>query len=357
LVVEENRKKFRSTGVFRKLFSRAAARQLTTVGPRQCHRKAKTHIDNPQLSATVVGFVERDAEFICMKLLAKFNLILLVIFGVGGLLICELAYSFLIRNARREVIDQAELMVASARAVRDYTAEDLKPLLEQNPRHRVRFLAETIPFYAATTTFMKVRKSYPEYAYKEATLNPTNPEDRASDWEADIIRDLRDHPDKERADGRRQTPYGEALFLAHPIKVDPPCLECHSTPAAAPHAMLAVYGSANGFGWTPKEIVGAQIITVPMSVPLAIANQAFRSLLVALVLTLLTAILALDAGVYWLVIRPLKIVSQTGDRISKGEKNVAPLEVSGNDEIASVTASFNRMQVSLAKAFAMLAEE
>jgi HAMP domain-containing protein len=291
-----------------------------------------------------------------MKLLAKFNLILLVIFGTGGLLICQFAYTFLIRNARREVLAQAELMVAGTRAVRDYTADDLSPLLQQNPRHKVRFLAETIPFFAATTTFNMVRKSYPEYSYKEATLNPTNPEDRASDWEADIIGQLRDHPEQQEVVGERDTPSGQALYLAHPIKVDPACLECHSVPSAAPHAMLAVYGSANGFGWKPNEIVGAQIISVPMSVPVAIANQAFRSLVVALLLTLLLAILALDAGVYWLVIRPLRIVSESGDRISKGDKNVPPLVVSGKDEIASVIESFNRMRVSLTKALAMLEE-
>ena len=291
-----------------------------------------------------------------MKLLAKFNLILVVIFGAAGLLIAQFAYSFLIRNARREVLAQAELMVAGTRAVRDYTADDLSPLLQQNPRHKVRFLAETIPFFAATTTFNMVRKSYPEYSYKEATLNPTNLEDRASDWEADIIRELRDDPEQQQVVGERDTPSGQALYLAHPIKVDPPCLECHSVPSAAPHAMLTVYGSANGFGWKPNEIVGAQIISVPMSVPVAIANQAFRSLVVALLLTLLLAILALDAGVYWLVIRPLRIVSDSGDRISKGDKNVPPLVVSGKDEIASVIESFNRMRVSLTKALAMLEE-
>ena len=42
-----------------------------------------------------------------MKLLAKFNLILLVVFGAGGILICELAYGFLISNARREVLAQS----------------------------------------------------------------------------------------------------------------------------------------------------------------------------------------------------------------------------------------------------------
>ena len=291
-----------------------------------------------------------------MKLLAKFNLILVVIFGAAGLLIAQLAYSFLIRNARREVLAQAELMVAGTRAVRDYTADDLSPLLQQNPRHKIRFLAETIPFFAATTTFNMVRKSYPEYSYKEATLNPTNLEDRASDWEADVIHELRDHPEQQQVVGERDTPSGQALYLAHPIKVDPPCLECHSVPSAAPHAMLTVYGSDNGFGWKPNEIVGAQIISVPMSVPVAIANQAFRSLVVALLLTLLLAILALDAGVYWLVIRPLRIVSDSGDRISKGDKNVPPLVVSGKDEIASVIESFNRMRVSLTKALAMLEE-
>jgi hypothetical protein len=60
-----------------------------------------------------------------MTLLGKVNLILLVILGVGGFLICQLSYSFLIRNARREVMDQAELMVASTQAVRDYTEQDL----------------------------------------------------------------------------------------------------------------------------------------------------------------------------------------------------------------------------------------
>ncbi len=79
--------------------------------------------------------------------------------------------------------------------------------------------------------------------------------------------------------------------------------------------------------------------------------------MVILVLTLLTCIFALDAAVYWFVIRPLRVVCDSGDRISKGEKGVPPLVVSGSDEIASVTTSFNRMRVSLAKALAMLEQE
>jgi protein-histidine pros-kinase len=94
-----------------------------------------------------------------------------------------------------------------------------------------------------------------------------------------------------------------------------------------------------------------------MSVPVAIANRAYHRLLFFLALTMIVAILALDAGVYWFVIRPLRIVSDTADRVSRGEKYIPPVQIKGKDEIATVAASFNRMQVSLAKALRMFDEQ
>jgi HAMP domain-containing protein len=289
-----------------------------------------------------------------MKLLTKFNVILLVLFGAGGAIISQVIHSFLIDNAEREVLQQAELMMASAMSVRDYTSSDLRPLLELNPEHKKRFLAETVPAFGAMSTFNKLKQSYPDYAYREAALNPTNPEHRATDWERDIISYLRDHPDQKQFKGQRETPVGPLMYLATPIAAGPPCLECHSNPAAAPPAMITTYGSNNGFGWQPGSVVGAQIVSVPMSVPLAKAKQAFRLLLTYLIVTLVATIIVIDAAVYFIVIRPLKLVSDAADRVSKGETNQPPLPVKGSDEIAAVTASFNRMQLSLAKAFKML---
>lgn len=289
-----------------------------------------------------------------MKLLTKFNLILLVLFGTGGLVISYVTYTFLIANARREVLQEAELMMASAKSVRDYTSSDLAPLLEQNPQHKTRFLAETVPAFGAISTFNKLRQKYPDYTYREATLNPTNLEHRAVDWETDVIGYLRDHSEQKEVTGERETATGPSLYLATPIMADPPCLECHSSPAAAPPAMIATYGSNNGFGWKPGTVVAAQIVSVPMSVPVQKAKQAFHLLLIYLAITLIATVVVLDAGVYFIVIRPLKLVSDAADRVSKGEANLPPLPVKGSDEIATVTASFNRMQVSLAKAIKML---
>jgi methyl-accepting chemotaxis protein len=289
-----------------------------------------------------------------MKLLTKFNLILLVLFGVGGLIISQVTYTFLFDNARREVLQEAELMMASAKSVRDYTSSDLRPLLEQNPLHKTRFLAETVPAFAALSTFSRLKQMYPDYTYREATLNPTNLEHRATDWEADVIGYLRDHADQDHVSGERPTPMGPYLYLATPLAADPPCMECHSRPDAAPAAMIATYGSSHGFGWKPGSIVAAQIVSIPMSVPLHNAKRAFNLILLYLVITLIATIFVLDAAVYFIVIRPLKLVSDTGDRVSMGEVNLPPLPVKGGDEIATVTASFNRMHVSLAKALKML---
>lgn len=288
------------------------------------------------------------------KLLTKFNLILLVVFGTGGLIISLVSYNFLIDNARREVMQEAELMRASARSVRDYTSSDLAPLLEQNPQQQKRFLPETVPFFAATRTFSNLRKQYPDYSYREVALNPTNPEDRATDWETDVIGYLRDHPEQKEVRRERETAVGTSMYLATAIVAEPQCMQCHSQPAAAPAVMISSYGSSNGFGWKAGEIIGAQIVSVPMSVPVGKAKQAFHILLIYLIITLVVAILVLDAAVYLIVIRPLKLMSNTADRVSKGEMNVPPLPVKGSDEIAVVTESFNRMQLSLAKAFKML---
>src|SRR3974390_737767 len=130
-----------------------------------------------------------------MKLLTKFNLVLLVFFGISGFLISHLAYQFLMQNARAQVLQQAELMMASARSTRDYTSEQIKPLLLKNPEHETTFLPQTVPAFAATSIFNSIRKSYPEYTYREATLNPTNLIDRAEDWEADLVHYFSEHPD------------------------------------------------------------------------------------------------------------------------------------------------------------------
>ncbi len=289
-----------------------------------------------------------------MKLLTKFNIVLIIFFGAGGLLIAKLAKDFLLNNARDQVVQQAELMMASAKATRDYTNDQIKPLLLKNPDHETNFLPQTVPAFSAITVFTSMRKNYTDYSYREATLNPTNLVDRAEDWEADIVRYFEDHPNDKQLFGERDTPTGRQLYLAKPMRAAASCLECHSEPSVAPPAMIRKYGPNNGFGWQLNQVIAAQIVSVPMTVPDAIAQKAYRNLLLFLMAVFVVTILALDGALYWLVIQPLHKVSQSANRVSRGDTDVPTLEVRGKDEIADVTSSFNRMRVSLVKALKML---
>ena len=129
----------------------------------------------------------------------------------------------------------------------------------------------------------------------------------------------------------------------------------YAPPAAyAPPAIVKTYGSVSGFGWQESETGAAQIVSVPMAVPIQIARAAFRTLVVYLIVGCLLSLATIDAAVLLLVIRPVRKLSGMADRISTGDMSLDELPVRGHDEIAALTASFNRMFVSLQKAFRML---
>lgn len=289
-----------------------------------------------------------------MRLLLKFNLILIIIFGAATVVAGYLARNFLQQTAHDQVLQQARLMMGSAGAMRTYTTKQVGPLLQEHQKQINSFLAQTVPAYAATESFNYLHGDYPDYTYKEATLNPTNLRDRAVDWEADIIQIFRTHADEKEFTSERDTPAGRALFLAKPIVAAGPCLECHSTWRAAPAAMIRIYGKNNGFDWKMGDTVGAQIISVPMSVPLGIADRAFRSLMLSLGGVFLGTLLLLDLAIVMIVIRPVTRLSVAADQISKGDLNVPELPAKGSDEISQLAQSFNRMYLSLVKAIRML---
>jgi HAMP domain-containing protein len=291
-----------------------------------------------------------------MRLLAKFTLLFILVLGSGQALAGFFVYRFLETNARDEVIQQARLMLQSALSMRHYTETEITPLLDTPQMIQTRFLPQTIPFYAATESFNTFRHYYPDYAYKEATLNPTNPRDRAVDWEADVIAQFRNNPSMKELIGQRSTPVGSSLFLGRPIVAQKECLVCHSTPDVAPASMVKIYGTANGFGWQNQDVIGAQIVSVPTSVAEAAAKKAFRSLMICLGGLSALTLLLLNLALYVTVIRPVSKLSRVADEISHGNLEVRMPETKGSDEIAMLGRSFNRMYVSLTKAMRLLEE-
>ena len=291
-----------------------------------------------------------------MKLLLKFNIVFLVVFAIGLAVTSVITRNLLERNAQEEVLQHARFMLEKALAVRSYTSTQVAPLLETQMKYA--FLPQSVPAFSATEVLAKLQKNHPEYSYKEATLNPTNPRDRAVEWEADVIGEFRKSPDAKEFVGQRETPAGRALYIARPIRItDGACLRCHSTIEAAPRTLVDKYGPANGFGWQLNEVVGAQLVSVPMTVPLARAHDAW-----ALFMGMLSAVFAVIAVVlnlmsWWLVIRPVTHLARIADRVSRGEMSAPAFSASTRDEIGRLAASFSRMRKSMVHALRLLERE
>jgi hypothetical protein len=279
-----------------------------------------------------------------MKLL-KFNLIFIPFLAVSLGAVTDIARTLLFEDARQRVIQNARIIMEASLSSRTYTTKQVAPLLQQKdfwfqtsmaelrktieempgtpdpaPVKDLRakdrknvalgqqrlldfqqqllrsvkdrseqladadFPPQSIPAFAATEIFNHLGETFPGYFYKEAAPNPTNPRDRATDWESDVVNHFRDGQAQTEFIGTRESSTtGKSLFLARPIKVNnASCLACHGSPDQAPPSMIRLYGSDNGFNWKLNDIIGAQIVSVPMPLPLQMAEKGFQTLLACL---------------------------------------------------------------------------
>ena len=287
-----------------------------------------------------------------MGLRLKFNLAMLAVFGLGLAASAYVSYQLLQKNARDEVLRSAGVMMEAALAMRSYTIGHVRPNLK--PMEEV-FLPESVPSFSATEIMASLRKTHPDYAYKEAALNPTNPRNRAVEWEADIINEFRNHDERREISGTRMTPTGLTMYLARPLRIeDGACLACHSTAGSAPVSMLKLYGPANGFGWRLNEAIGAQIVSVPMDLAIAKANRAFFTFIGSLAGVFALLFVILNVMLSFLIVRPIRIMAAAADKISTGALDIPELPDAGRDEVSLLARSFNRMRRSLEKAISLI---
>ncbi|HTQ07580.1 MAG TPA: DUF3365 domain-containing protein [Polyangiaceae bacterium] len=288
-----------------------------------------------------------------MRLALKFNLVLLIVFGLGFGAAALFSRSLLQQSAREETLEDARLIMESALASRAYTSTQVAPLLKRLGEDD--FFPQSVPAFGATEQFDALHAQFPDFSYKEATLNPTNLRDRATDWEVDIVNRFRQDSTLHEIVGERDTPNGRSLYLGKPIAInDAACLGCHSTVDAAPKAMLKRYGPANGFGWQLHETVGAQLVSVPMTVPLAHADAAFYAFVASLGSVFAVVFVVLNLMLTLMVVRRVVRLSAIADAVSLGKIDGPDFPATGTDEVARLAHSFNRMKKSVEHAIKML---
>ena len=238
-----------------------------------------------------------------MGLRLKFNLVLLAVFVTGLGVTGYLSYELLHRNARDEVLRNAGVMMEAALSMRSYTVGQVRPNLVVDPD---KFLPQSVPAFGATEIMTLLRKKYPDYAYKEAALNPTNPRNRAVEWETDIVNAFRADPARAEISGMRDTPTGaRSTSRGRSRSRTRPASPATPPPRWRRPSMVKIYGPSNGFGWKLNEVIGAQIVSVPMDLPIRNANRAFVTFMGSLAVVFAVLFVILNVMLTLLIVRPI----------------------------------------------------
>ncbi|WP_137937094.1 diguanylate cyclase [Chitinivorax sp. B] len=239
-----------------------------------------------------------------MTLRLKFNLVLFLVClcSLGGT--SYYIYRSLYQNALEEVRRESRLHMETALAVRLYTTHHVKPWFDKVAPNEL--IPPTVPAFAARQTMSVLHARYPGYEYREATLNPTNPINRAMGWERALVDQYRSGKLTGQVEHIIEDKGAHVLKVTRPIQINnESCLSCHGDPAKADPMMLKHYGDKAGFNWHLNEIVGAQIITVPANVPLEHARSAFVMALASLIAGFAALFIALNVMLSLAIINPM----------------------------------------------------
>ncbi len=276
----------------------------------------------------------------------KFTLILGIVFivgiGLSGLLLSQTAQ----QKAEQQVAKKALILMDTMNSVRDYTNNQIQPLLSERWEIESKFIPETIPAYSARQVFENLRKSpnYQDYFYKEATLNPTNLRDKVDDFEADIVKKFRKNSSIQEVSGFRKTSEGNLFYVSRPLSITiDSCLRCHSVPKLAPKSQINTYGSEHGFGWKKNEVIAAQTVYVT-------GEEIFESYRQQLVLTMgvfmgifVMAILLINILLKHIVILPLIPIARVAQKISNDYVGSEKAEISDLKKLDKVAKRFDEL--------------
>ena len=263
----------------------------------------------------------------------------------------------LYQSALNELVTKGLILMETMNSVGQYTSQEVSP--ELIGRLDQEFLPEAVSAYSIREVFENFQEGYnardfSAFSYKAAVVNPTNLVDKADSFETAIIDSFRRKDNSnpsyiaKEATGFRVLDGNRFFYVAQPIKVTSiSCLRCHSSPKVAPHSMIQKYGAKNGFGWGLNEVVGAQMIHVPIQKTFQDAFNHF-----SIVIFVFTASLIVFVGLVYLwirknIVKPINYMATVAERsIASGE----PPEFSNlpvRDEIWKLANAFNRVSQSL----------
>ena len=251
---------------------------------------------------------------------------------------------------------QAALSLAFDLAIREYVAEQVRPVSERQLGSD-GFAPETMSTsFAARSIFEKVRRDFPGYVIKFSSENPRNPSNQAGPEELRIIEHFNENRDAQVWTGPIHLDGKPCLARFAARRTEESCLECHGRPEDAPASLVARYGHEAGFHRPLGGVAALDMVAIPTGA----AEAALRSEILRQSAVMAAGLAVLFAGIVLMfrrmVTSRLAGMADHFERVAEqtGISEITPLPVQSHDEIGELGTAFNALAGRLRAVYAML---
>jgi len=268
-------------------------------------------------------------------------------------------YTLITGNYENLTNQQLALALNFDLAIRGYVADSIRPIMfDLLPEGA--FIPKTMSTsFVARNIFNKVRTQFPDYIIKFSADNPRNPVNLAGPEELKMIRYFNENPQQKVWTGEinlGNRPYF-AKFSA--MRMEESCLRCHGYPADAPKQLLELYGSEASFNLPLGKVVGLDTIAIPKEKVAALFfNETINNFSLLGIGLFLLCISLVFVFKFVITDRLSKITEHFMHTEEKdGVVEIRPIEISGHDEIATLTSNFNKLASRLNDYYFLLEEK
>ncbi len=267
---------------------------------------------------------------------------LLATIGIG-----VASYKFSVNNALAEAKSKGHLVFDYMQSSRIYFKSQQRPLIMEHVA-RGTFIPELMSGFTLTRgVWSEFQKKNNDYLFKQATIDPLHPDNKADKFDLVIIDKFRKNKDMKQTEGIIDKNGASYFYYAEPIKVSRNCLRCHGDPANAPQAVTERYGTENGYHWKADTVAAAYVIYVPIQKALNKAKKAAINLVAIGAAGVLVLMMIIWVFFSQYVVKPISILEKRATEISLGKNLADPIGISSKDEIGTLARAVDRLRISV----------
>ncbi len=286
-----------------------------------------------------------------MGIRSKFIIIITVLSLLATIAIGYTSYMLSRQSAIAEAKSKGEIIYNYIKASGKFFGKYQYPLIMEDNMDKDRFIPELMSkFVVSRMEFEIFQETLEGYLFKQATLDPLWPDNKADAGEKKVIAYFKANPEAVESQGMMQKGGDNYFYTARPIRIEKAfCLTCHGDPADAPGDQRDIYGTENGYNWSMGETVGTSIVYISISKAMVDAKQSALKIFTVGIVCLLVTIICIWIFLDRSVVAPIIRLSGSAKDISIGKNLCDSIHTESNDEIGGLANSIDRMRISVNK--------